>query len=392
MGTAKAWQMEQEDRGYYEIGTYFCNKCVDDTNVLKFIKNNKLTSSKIICSYCGRTANCWSTDDLMDVLAPKIFEEWGDLHDGRVPYDDETGDPIGNQHSFSTEELLEHEGFLVKSVQLQTDIQDAFITTEWCENDPFGDSEELTLKISWNEFSNIVKHKMRYTFFRNANQIDSYVYTPLQLLNNMRRIFKFKGMFKTISAGTTIFRARPGFGYRSGKELGTPPIGCGGANRMSPEGIGMFYGAFDEETCFKELFDYKIKKKNQCSIGCFVTTCDLKILDLTKYHDSSVLNEENSEKREILRFLNHFQKEISKPLSSKNAQIDYIPTQVLTEFIKYNLVSKKGAGIDGIKYRSSKNYSHDCVVLFIKHEECGDKIGGNIKMHLISASNRRVGP
>ncbi|GLH65987.1 HEPN-associated N-terminal domain-containing protein [Geothrix edaphica] len=392
MGTAKAWQMEQEDRGYYGIGTNFCKNCVDDANVIKFIKNSGLIHTTDQCSYCNITKKVWSTDDLMDTLASKIFEEWGDLHDGRVPYDDETGDPIGNEHSFSTEELLEHEGFLVSSTQLQEDIQNAFIATEWCENDPFGDNEELTLKISWNEFSNIVKHKMRYTFFRNTNQADSYVYTPLELLNNMKRIFMFKGMLQTISAGATIFRARPGFGHNGGKALGTPPIGYGGANRMSPEGIGMFYGAFDEETCFKELFDYKKPKKNHCSIGQFITTCDLKVLDLTKYHNSSVLNENNKEKREILRFLNHFQKEISKPLSSKNSQIDYIPTQVLTEFIRYNLISKKGHGIDGIKYRSSKNYGHNCVVLFVMHEECGNKSDVNTKLNLVSASNRRVGP
>jgi len=153
----------------------------------------------------------------------------------------------------------------------------------------------------------------------------------------------------------------------------------------------MFYGAFDEITCFKEIFDFNKSKKYQCSLGEFVTKYDLHILDLSMFHKSSIFNEDNKNRREILRFLNHFQSELSKPLLPEKAQIDYIPTQVLTEFIRYNFLPHRNYKLDGIQYRSSKHIGSNCVVLFVDNQECGNPGDAGIKLELVSAANRLVG-
>src|SRR5712692_1043203 len=62
-------------------------------------------------------------------------------------------------------------------------------------------------------------------------------------------------LVRELPAGTRFFRGRVGpktKPYRSARKLGPPPQGRTIANRMSPAGIPMFYGALDEFTAIAE--------------------------------------------------------------------------------------------------------------------------------------------
>ena len=66
----------------------------------------------------------------------------------------------------------------------------------------------------------------------------------------------------------------------------------------------------------------------------------------------------------MLRFLNHIAAEISRPIGRDDkVHINYVPTQVVTEFVRSRLTSG-GQRIDGIKYGSAIHDGHASYVIF----------------------------
>jgi len=65
------------------------------------------------------------------------------------------------------------------------------------------------------------------------------------------------GLIREFEPGATIYRARHhtlGIAYTRAAELGTAPREVSFANRMSPAGIPLFYGAFDADTAVREAW------------------------------------------------------------------------------------------------------------------------------------------
>jgi len=68
--------------------------------------------------------------------------------------------------------------------------------------------------------------------------------------------------------------------------------------------------------------------------------------------------------RSALTFIRHIASQISQPIDRDyRIHVEYVPTQVVTEFIRAK-VSWKGSKIDGIRYASSVNRGHVSYVLF----------------------------
>ena len=76
------------------------------------------------------------------------------------------------------------------------------------------------------------------------------------------------------------------------------------------------------------------------------------ILDLSalRCNYPSMFDSKFSEKLKDIKFLEKFSYEISRPILPEDENIDYIPTQAITEFISNHLEQK----IDGIIYPSTQ--------------------------------------
>ena len=73
--------------------------------------------------------------------------------------------------------------------------------------------------------------------------------------------------------------------------------------------------------------------------------------------------------RRAIEFLAHISEEISKPITRDGHQhIEYVPTQVVTEFIRAQELLGRAA-IDGIKYESARNTGHSSYVLFATQDD-----------------------
>ena len=80
-------------------------------------------------------------------------------------------------------------------------------------------------------------------------------------------------------------------------------------------------------------------------------------------------------------FLKLFHNEISKPISADKSELEYIPTQAFSEYLRFIQRAKDGSHFDGIIYKSSL-VGTDNIVLFYD-----DKTSANI-LELISVEEK----
>ncbi|MGE5542569.1 MAG: RES family NAD+ phosphorylase, partial [Bacillota bacterium] len=135
--------------------------------------------------------------------------------------------------------------------------------------------------------------------------------------------------------------------------MGPAPVQKASHSRMSPQGISYMYLSDGPETCIAEI---RPAAGEIVCLGRFRVIRDLRVVDL-----SGVNPRKRGDEARAARFLASFAREISRPLTPQDALLDYIPTQVLSEFIR-------SRGYDGIKYRSSQFESGFNYTLF-----CGPK-------------------
>ncbi len=145
---------------------------------------------------------------------------------------------------------------------------------------------------------------------------------------------------------------------------------------MSHEGIPMFYGAIEKQAAEEEVRAIKyrsaeLKKAQSVKTAKFVLLRDISIVDFTRRHDYCLFQEEIDERAlNTKAFLNHFVLELSKPIEKDwGENIDYVPTQIVTEYLKYKCLDRRDKRIKGILYPSSRRNGISCT-LFIRHNHC----------------------
>jgi len=148
---------------------------------------------------------------------------------------------------------------------------------------------------------------------------------------------------------------------------------------MSPAGISMFYGSFEIETAISETYETEKKVSKELVCATFNPVRALYVIDLSeKVEIPSLFDEIKREDRFLLKFLKDFISDFSKPIERiDRAHVDYVPTQVVTEYIRHIFPHTRfGSEIDGIVYPSSKDKALKCVVIFASSEQCVDTISG----------------
>lgn len=192
------------------------------------------------------------------------------------------------------------------------------------------------LSLTWDNFTREIKTINRFHF------------------ENKPDINKFKSLFKyyerTIPMGKKYYRAR----ICNGKEgfppekMGNPPSNLTKSGRANPEGISYLYLANDIKTT---LYEVRANLLDLVSIGIFqlkenITVINLneKTYDIFRLAEVEVLDDLMIHKP----FIDKLDEELSKPRRRSDSELDYLPTQYLSELIK-------SMGYDGIEFRSSLN-------------------------------------
>lgn len=149
---------------------------------------------------------------------------------------------------------------------------------------------------------------------------------------------------KTEKEVETILKSAP-------DSLGPPPSEYASGGRMNAEGISVFYGATDIETCIAEV---RAPVGSYVVSGRFLPLRDLRILDLTRlekvFIQGSLFDHNHSESLSRVHFLKRLQAELSQPVIPGSESRDYLPTQVVAEY----LGTHPEMNLDGVMFSSSQ--------------------------------------
>lgn len=374
LGQAKHFAIEEEERGFYSVGDKFvCPSCIGDEDLGTFIRANGDIDE---CSYCdSRRSKVVRFDELMGFVLECVSQEYGDPNELCVGWEKGWVGKV-----IDTYDLLDELDIPFESMELRDDFLSSLSDREWCEIDFYQLSPALALSFGWKEFVNAVKHKSRYVFYRVSDESDFRGHEeipPNYFLDALCGVIESLGLYRTLKTGTKISRVRiheKSEKFIKAAELGPPPTKYAVyPNRMSPSGIPMFYGAFSKKTAIAETYD-KSDTKKIGTIGTFETTKELTLVDLCKLPPyKGIFSRAGRKYRHGLSFLFEFLQDFTAPISKDGKEhIDYVPTQVVSEHLRYIHRTNLGKNIDGIIYPSSKNDGKKAIVIFCGSENCSD--------------------
>lgn len=347
---------------------YCCVDCFDNHFIINEIRDYNEQGD---CDYCGMN-DTWVAEvgDIGNFIGEGISKGYENATTADLPLE------ILRPYATDIEELLRYDESIFSTCLEDVDKLEELLNDLFNESGPSirdiqqgsidewerGDAtivlknvvyrhEDNRFRWNWEEFTYTVKHYNR--FFD--------VETDRSREEMLREFdYFFNHMTMEIPEGTLIWRARLNPNNlcdtisQQTKECGPPPLHCTRALRMNPAGISYFYGAEDKLTCEREI---RATDNDSVIFGQFRTNIVLRIVDLSHapwIRIPSLFSPQYDHDLNWAReFLKSFSAEVSKPIKDEEAPIEYIPTQILCEYIR-----KKG--FHGVRYRSSltKDYNY----------------------------------
>lgn len=387
MGQVKKMMMDLQDRGDWPDGLqdkYVCTHHFDDPYLNALIKRYREEGKKS-CSYCGRRGTVCSLQTFIENVTWKLHLYFDDVDNTSLLYADSFYDdeneiipgfkrvgeyvaPKEAEYFESTYDLLGYVGLITDDEELNKDIESTFETEQWIERDILHEDYRRNLMNKWQAFSLSVTHSRRYTFLATPEFLplvkgeDKEKYTDI--LTSLRRLIIEQKLVKTLPEGTGLFRARrveDAAKRYEFNDITSSPDTSALSNQMSPAGVSMFYASFNAETAAKEC----VGDESHILLGSFQTKKALNILDLTNIPGPSFWMDGWQENQ----FLHSFNREITKKLDRKDKkQLQYITTQVFTEFLRYMVKDADDARLDGMIYGSSKTREQNIVLFCNQHQ------------------------
>lgn len=371
MGLAKRHMEEIESRGWADSDLTVCSACVLDEALVAAVVDY---GGREVCNFCGRTPSVASAplEVILDLVVNGIRFEYEDPIE-QSAYDSEDGYLVP---TWDTWELLE-ELEVTDSAEVLNAIAGAMRQGLWCQRDPYASTPTEALEWGWQAFRTFVKESRRYTFLvPDSTTADGAGALAMHSVPGaIARAVASSGLVATLAPGSKWWRARVEAGggkFSAAREIGTPPATHAKDNRMSPKGIGAFYGASTLDGAVMEVAGYA-DPTAMLSVGQFELVQSIRVVDLREVaRVPSLFDPKMRALRAPITFLQSFVEDIATPSSPADYQnLDYVPTQVITEYLRYELPTKLGP-IEGVIWRSSKNRSVDVCALFIAFDEIAD--------------------
>lgn len=365
------------------IQGFCCEKCFDNEEIATFIREGCELDD---CPYCGsRNVAVRDTESVGEFIkaglrrAYEVADVWA-VREGfcspksvyEILCEDQCifSDHLLNRANLHEELLAElmEAGLDIRAIQQGSDrdleFQDIYADLFIEQGELYG-AEATEVGTAWDIF----KYTCRY--YNRFFDISGKKASRKGLLDTLGAAWR--QMEKRCPAGTVLYRMRTktlsSFAAQSEleqldayREVGPVPYTKVKNNRMSPAGISYLYLASDSETCAKET---RISDGQFALLGQFTTKRPLLLLDLTTknvrsqtFDPGSIFEEEYDPGMVWIQdFLLQFASEISKPISEADASLEYVPTQLLAEYVRM-------LDFDGIVFDSSVNPDGKSYVLF----------------------------
>lgn len=255
--------------------------------------------------------------------------------------------------------------------ELNKDIANIFTTDTWVSRDIYEEDQTVHLAVLWEKFCKDVTNSRRFTFLATP-EYEGYD----NILGRLHEIIIEQGLLKTLRKGTVLYRARkvddPNKKYVF-KDITAAPDSLAFPNRMSPAGISMFYASFDKNTPMRECVGYG---SSAMIVGRFKTKRPLRVIDLTLIPTTLFWMDGWQENK----FLHLFNEEVTKPVNPEDKNhLQYVPTQVITEYFRFMFRDAMNLPIDGLIYGSSKTKERN-IVLFCNQRESEHYVDTDVKI------------
>jgi HEPN/RES N-terminal domain 1/RES domain len=370
MGRAKDLMMQEEERGWSFSDHQICSCCISEPYLKAFIKNSASVSP---CSFCGRRGeDSVPLDDVMEIIGNTVSEYYNRAVN-EAPYESAEGGYQGT--TYDTYEVMDHiVGDISRRDDVLTAITESFDDDIWVERDMFSLSGVHKYVASWDEFCDVVKHRSRY-FFDREQEDDFHETIPVpDMLDTLRDVLKESGLIRTLPGDLVIYRVRS---HKKTEQcttreaLGPPPGSKAPSNRMSAAGISVFYGAFEMATAVIEA-SMSMQKGTEWVLTGAAWQCTraLHVLDLSELPPVPSIFATSRDERGALLFLREFVTSITAPVVHDGREhIEYVPTQILTEYFRVRVKDPGGAALDGIVYPSARRSRGRSIVLFASHDD-----------------------
>ena len=345
-----------------------CSSCFEDTDLRRWIRE---TEGRRGCDACGGFDS--PTAALSDVcrhIEICLRKFWGFAVD-QLPYESAEGGYQGE--TWMTGEVL----FDEQELSLPRDRGDrlyhamlASLTDEtWCHWDWASLSEDEALRMSWERFCEIVKHRRRFFFHAvGGTSEDRESYSAEAILRAIATLSEQLGLVGELPRDTLLWRAReiPKGKRVCASDFGPPPKQYAlQTNRMNPPGIPMMYAASTARTAKLETHAASAR------IGQWKTLRPARILDLRQPPNiPGIFSDATRHETLGMSFLWDFRADIMRPVArDERAHIDYLPSQVVTEYLRD--FEFEGGALDGIAYGSTVDSRGWNVALFVEPEDLG---------------------
>jgi len=336
-----------------------CPKCFGDTSIGDFIREKGIPEH---CGYCGDQGGpCASVAEVGSFVIQALLDAYEcspDEHSG-------SSASIVLEKESVMDAQARYAGLSVDLIDKATDHATGFLS-----------SRDLLLHktiLAQSSYPNLVNYQSAWDAFMSTVMCDARFFDIEKsregLIESLIPLLKKLESKSTLRRGDHVYRARlcphgkqlPKEHWKIQDELGPPPNWDASArnnNRMSPAGISYFYVSDDEATCVAEI---QPNVGRDVWVGQFLALRDFLLIDFSKLPSieiPSVFSKEYDWRIvEAEKFLTEFIAEISQPTRSEDNLLEYVPTQVLGEYIR-----KLGA--EGIAYRSSQNRKGKNYTLF----------------------------
>lgn len=349
LGRVKDDWMEAEERGWNEVEKHVCADCVDEPDIWRLAEGKPKQAQ---CNYCQNNKAVLPVAAVQDILYSVMRAYYAEPAQAGVPYDEGSYaiEPI------YTDEVLEILGFDPVAGLLE-DVLDADAVEAWvpAANGHWADIHEHQVKLgAWSTFAHVVKHHTRFHFQRMTGEYHPQEIQVADMLEVIAR--ELAPLIRTVDAGTRVFRARhltdAEIKAMDAGMMGAPPKEFASAGRMNPAGISYFYASCDARTALLEIGDPPIGKT--ASAAMFALSQPLRVVDLTQLPSApSVFAIDLKNQRERAIFLEGFVRSITRPVSRDGREhIDYVPSQVVCEYLAQAFSIEDGKSLDGLIFPS----------------------------------------
>ena len=362
--------IEQYEQGWDDTYGSVCAGCVNDDALKKILRESE--AENMHCDFCGSVPAA-PLDTLLESFVNGLPNEYDRAID-HLWWDSREGGFHGAP-TWDTYDLVHYEfGDVFTSEELLDAFCSAVHEIDWVEKDFITRRRDDVLTEAWDRFCEAVKYKTRFVIWLLKPEEDDLYpgeIFPAKILEHITWLFEPLKLVRVLPAGHRVWRARPHSEpiEHTAYDLGTvPEEKASRTNRMSPAGIPMFYRADDPDTAIGEVtFSPEGTHVTWCQ---FELTEDLRVVDLTRLPaEPGMFDPELGWLRREIRFLHMFVKQLIAPVETDREDIEYVPTQIVTEYLLH--VLDGGERVRGLIYQSSIAQGA-CVALDIRNDHCID--------------------